>query len=108
MSESLIEKIKQVFGELDNEFKRIFDEIERGCFKRQIDVFDDFVSEVSSSETKVLKILEEEREKLLEKIKEFHDWLVQTEWRGVSSELLEEFQERFSSLFVEESKEKRK
>jgi len=53
----VVEKIKQAFGELDNEFKRILDEIERGCFKRQIDVFDDFVSEVSNAKTKVLKVL---------------------------------------------------
>jgi len=67
---SVEEKIKQVFGELENEFKRILDEIERGCFKRQIDVFDDFLFEVSNSETKGSKILEDhsiiEKQKLQE------------------------------------------
>lgn len=56
---SLSEKIREIFGELYNEFKRILDEIERGCYKRQIDVFDDFVSEVSSSETKLLAVVNE-------------------------------------------------
>lgn len=32
------------------------------------------------------------------KFQDFHEWLVRTEWRGVSSEMLEEFQERFQDL----------
>lgn len=38
------------------------------------------------------------KSEIQQKIKQFHEWLVQTEWRGVSSELLEEFQERFLGL----------
>ena len=45
-----------------------------------------------------IKKLERERGLLKQKLREFWKWLEQKAWRGVSSEVIDEFGERFEEL----------
>lgn len=47
---------------------------------------------------KNIQRLERERGEWKQKLYDFFEWLQKTEWRGVSSELYEEFKERFKEL----------
>ena len=109
MSESLKQKAK-TFYELGKEWMKtkVVDSINNEKWIRLEDAQRDKENELSKQQEAFqkqvgylkedIKKLERERGLQKQKLREFWKWLEQKAWRGVSSEVIDEFGERFEEL----------